>query len=225
MSDQRLRFPVFLILVSIVLFTACTRSASTPPPVSSEEPQDELVDDTQATMDAVRSAILTQTAQVEVDEPLEGSPAPDTTPATSTPVLVGTPPTTIPTATPILEGVIEYTVQSGDWIWKIARQYGVDPQAIIDLNNMTAPSQLQPGMILKIPLSPPTATPPAPTEVPEGTPQTATPGPSGTVHVVQAGEWIWQIARTYGVDPQAIIDANNLTDPSRISPGQELIIP
>ncbi|NIS82639.1 MAG: hypothetical protein GTO14_21110, partial [Anaerolineales bacterium] len=77
MSDQRLRFPVFLILVSIVLFTACTRSASTPPPVSSEEPQDELVDDTQATMDAVRSAILTQTAQVEVDEPLEGSPAPD----------------------------------------------------------------------------------------------------------------------------------------------------
>ncbi len=90
---------------------------------------------------------------------------------------------------------------------------------------MTAPSQLQPGMILKIPLSPPTATPPAPTEVPEGTPQTATPGPSGTVHVVQAGEWIWQIARTYGVDPQAIIDANNLTDPSRISPGQELIIP
>lgn len=221
MSDQRLRIPVLLILASFVLFTACTRSASTPPPITSEEPQVGPVDDTEATMDAVRSAILTQTAQVEGQGTVEGSPAPDT----STPVLVGTPPTSTPTATPILEGVIEYTVQAGDWIWKIARKYGVDPQAIIDLSGLTAPNQLKPGMVLKIPLSPPTATPPPATEAPAGTPQTETPVPSGVVHVVKAGEWIWQIARTYGVDPQAIIDANNLTDPSRIDIGQELIIP
>jgi LysM repeat protein len=225
MSDQRLRISVLLILASAVLFTACTRSASTPPPLTSEEPQAGPVDDTEATMDAVRSAILTQTAQVEGKGTVEGSPAPGTQVATSTPVLVGTPPTSTPTATPILEGVIDYEVQAGDWIWKIARKYGVDPQAIIDLSGLTAPNQLKPGMILKIPLSPPTATPPPATDAPEGTPQTETPAPSGKVHVVQAGEWIWQIARTYGVDPQAIIDANNLTDPSRIDIGQELIIP
>ncbi|MCK4962485.1 MAG: LysM peptidoglycan-binding domain-containing protein, partial [Anaerolineales bacterium] len=39
------------------------------------------------------------------------------------------------------------------------------------------------------------------------------------------GEWIWQIARIYGVDPQDIIDANNLVNPRMIQPGQELIIP
>jgi spore germination protein len=47
----------------------------------------------------------------------------------------------------------------------------------------------------------------------------------GTVHVVKPGEWIWQIARIYGVNPQAIIDANNLTNPALIFPGMELTIP
>ena len=56
-----------------------------------------------------------------------------------------------------------------------------------------------------------------------GTPGTAV--PSGTVHIVQPGEWIWQIARIYGVDPQAIIDLNKLTSPATIYPGQELLIP
>jgi spore germination protein len=47
----------------------------------------------------------------------------------------------------------------------------------------------------------------------------------GQIHVVKLGEWIWQIARIYGVDPQAIIDANNLADPGLIFPGMELTIP
>ena len=47
----------------------------------------------------------------------------------------------------------------------------------------------------------------------------------GTVHVVQPGEWIWQIARTYAVDPNAIIEANDLVNPGLIFPGLELIIP
>jgi spore germination protein len=42
---------------------------------------------------------------------------------------------------------------------------------------------------------------------------------------VKPGEWVWQIARLYGVDPQAIIDANNLTNPGLIFPGMELVIP
>jgi LysM repeat protein len=46
-----------------------------------------------------------------------------------------------------------------------------------------------------------------------------------TIHVVQPGEWLWEIARQYGVDPQAIIDANNLSDPGALTVGQELIIP
>jgi LysM repeat protein len=46
-----------------------------------------------------------------------------------------------------------------------------------------------------------------------------------TTHVIQSGETIYSIARRYGVDPQAIIDANGLANPNFIQPGQTLIIP
>ena len=112
-------------------------------------------------------------------------------------------------------GPIEYTVKPGDWLFKIAREFGVDPQAIIDLNNLADPSSLEPGLVLKIPAASEETTPAT----------TGTPVAGGTVHIVKAGEWIWQIARIYGVDPQAIIDANNLTNPGLIYPGMELTIP
>jgi len=212
MGKQRLRYLVPALLVIIALsFTACTRSASTPPPSDEGEAQEAPVDDTQATMDAVRSAILTQTAQAS-----EGSEGAPTATATSTPIVSGTLVVATPEATPTTMGMTEYTVKSGDWIWQIARSFNVDPQEIIDLNDLTAPSQIKPGMVLKIPV-------PAVTFEATGTP--GTPQAGGTVHIVKPGEWIWQIARTYGVDPQDIIDANNLVNPRMIQPGQELVIP
>lgn len=57
-------------------------------------------------------------------------------------------------------------------------------------------------------------------------PSGPTPSPSaGTTYVVQAGDTIFSIARAYGVSPQAIVQANALTDPDRIALGQELSIP
>ena len=225
MCNQRLRNLVYASLIIFALsLSACTRSASTPEASPEAGEVDDTQSDTQATMDAVRSAILTQTAQAS--EPVTDMTivAPE---ESGTPVITGTPPTATPEATSLV-GVTEYTVVPGDWIWKIARKYFVDPQDIIDLNDLASPSQIQPGLVLKIPG-------PAPVEASEtpsptiaitvtGTPGT-TPEAGGTVHVVQPGEWIWQIARIYGVDPQDIIDANGLTDPSRLTVGQELVIP
>jgi LysM repeat protein len=164
-------------------------------------------------MDAVRSAILTQTAQALGDTSATSTPTPL---PTSDPLVTATPEPDQPTAT--TEGQItEYTVLSGDWIFKIAREFGVDPQAIIDLNDLVNPAALEVGMVLQIP-----ATDIAPPATADGT---ETPVEGGTTHVVKSGEWIWQIARLYGVDPQDIIDANKLTSPATIYPGQELIIP
>ncbi|MDF1499348.1 MAG: LysM domain-containing protein [Anaerolineales bacterium] len=207
------------LLLVVLLLTGCTRSASTPPPAEEEGAPTGSQSETQATMDAVRSAILTQTAQA-----LEGGAAT----ATATPE-----PTTesAATATPaeaeetstdeVQSDFIEYTVQPGDWIFKIARDYGIDPQAIIDANDLAAPNALEVGMVLKIPVS--GEAPSEETE--EAAEDDATTVAGGTTHVVKPGEWIWQIARLYGVDPQEIIDANNLTSPATIYPGQELIIP
>lgn len=209
MGKKHLSFLVFAALIMLALtMTACTRSASTPPPSETEEVTSKEADDTQATMDAVRSAILTQTAQAGETTPTEAPTAIETPETSGTPVAV------TPEATPTSGEVTEYTVQPGDWIFKIARQFGVEPEDIVELNDLTSPSQISPGMVLKIPA------PSGAVETPE-----ATGVAGGVIHVVQSGEWIWQIARKYGVDPQAIIDANDLTYPSMIYPGQELVIP
>lgn len=45
-------------------------------------------------------------------------------------------------------------------------------------------------------------------------------------HKVIKGEWLWQIARCYGADPNKIIQANpQIPDPSKISPDMVLSVP
>lgn len=53
------------------------------------------------------------------------------------------------------------------------------------------------------------------------------PAPSGYgyEHKVQAGETLSEIARAYNVRINAIIDANNLTDPDQLKVGKLLFIP
>lgn len=78
----------------------------------------------------------------------------------------------------------------------------------------------------------------SPTEVVTDTPEavatplpaaTETPAPNsgdGTVtHTVQSGETLDTIAALYGTTTQAIAEANNLSNPSQIYPGQTLTIP
>ena len=209
---SRMRLTIVVLIILTLGLTACTRSASTPPPETDEGLPSGAQSETQATMDAVRSAILTQTAQALGDPISTSTPLPE-----SDPLVTPTPDPDQPTATSEIQ-VTTYVVVSGDWIFKIAREFNVDPQAIIDLNEELANSgALVVGMVLKIPSS--DTAPPATDD------GTGTPIEGGTIHVVQSGEWIWSIARLYGIDPQEIIDANNLTSPATIYPGEELIIP
>ena len=236
-----MRFPrltglaIASLIVMALFLGACTRTASTPAPTAATGQTPAALTGQQATMEAVRSALLTQTAQAAA-----GSGA-----ATSTPLVVvtqstpsaasatpgaGTPKATTGTTVAATTcGPSNYTVLQGEWVYSIARKFGVDPQAIIDLNNLVAPYELAPGQSLKIPGSCPagttpvvvaTVTPGGPTITPGGT---AAAG--GTSYTVLAGEWVYSIARKFGVDPQAIIDANNLQPPYTLSVGQKLIIP
>ena len=209
---SRMRLTIVVLIILTLGLTACTRSASTHPPETDEGLPSGAQSETQATMDAVRSAILTQTAQALGDPISTSTPLPE-----SDQLVTPTPDPDQPTATPEVQ-VTTYVVVAGDWIFKIAREFNVDPQAIIDLNEERANSgALVVGMVLKIPKS--DAAPPATDD------GTGTPIEGGTIHVVKSGEWVWSIARLYGIDPQEIIDANNLTSPATIYPGEELIIP
>ncbi|GBF10865.1 MAG: LysM peptidoglycan-binding domain-containing protein [Tepidibacillus sp.] len=44
-------------------------------------------------------------------------------------------------------------------------------------------------------------------------------------YIVQPGDTLWAIAARFGTTPQAIMQANGLTDPNLLYVGQRLIIP
>jgi murein DD-endopeptidase MepM/ murein hydrolase activator NlpD len=46
-----------------------------------------------------------------------------------------------------------------------------------------------------------------------------------TVHTVEKGETIYSIARSYGVNPEELMEYNRITDPSRLQIGKSLKIP
>lgn len=81
----------------------------------------------------------------------------------------------------------------------------------------------------------PSAAPPVdPTATPSGTPTAQptatlaaepTPEPTPIVYIVQRGDSVSLIAARFGVTPEAIIELNNLSNPNRILPGQQLLIP
>jgi len=216
MRGQRNRILVLTTLIILVLALAsCTRSASTPPPdEGSGEATVEPQNATSATMEAVRATILAQTEQAGEAGPAdEATPTPEMeTPEPTSEVVVVTPTEAEPESV-----MTEYVVQSGDWLYQIARTFGVEPDAIIEANDLANPGALEAGMVLLIPVESDTVAP-----EPDGT---TTPLAGATTYIVQPGDWIWQIARTFGVDPEAIIEANNLTNPTMIQPGDELIIP
>jgi murein DD-endopeptidase MepM/ murein hydrolase activator NlpD len=47
----------------------------------------------------------------------------------------------------------------------------------------------------------------------------------GTTHVVEKGETLYRIAKAYGIDPRELMEANGITDPRSLAPGQELFVP
>jgi LysM repeat protein len=98
-------------------------------------------------------------------------------------------------------------------LYSIATRYGSTVNAISRANGLSNPNQIYAGQKLKIPTG---------TAPPGGT----TPG-CRIRHTVQRGEWVWQIARTYGVSPYDILAANGLTvqTANTIYPGTVLCIP
>jgi LysM repeat protein len=95
-------------------------------------------------------------------------------------------------------------------------------------NNLKSSAALHVGQKLVIPTKSGTTAPAAPTAAaagPEATPTAPGPVTEATKHVVKSGETLGGIARHYGVRQGELAVANNITDPKKIQPGQELIIP
>ncbi|MDQ5979750.1 MAG: hypothetical protein QG602_2725 [Verrucomicrobiota bacterium] len=126
--------------------------------------------------------------------------------------------------------VSTYTVERGDSLWSISKKHGLTVAELAKTNNLSAGTALQPGRKLIIPGKPGAAKEPvAAASMSLPSEKTAvTPRPSGgeaLKHTVAVGEPLGVIARKYGVRVADIVEANNITDPSKIRAGQTLVIP
>lgn len=95
----------------------------------------------------------------------------------------------------------EYTVQSGDSLWKISQAYDTTFSNLIDWNSLDS-TVIFPGQVLQI-------------NQPSHTNQV------GVTYTVKSGDVLWKIARDTGVTVSQIKNWNNLTS-NMIYPGQAL---
>lgn len=102
-------------------------------------------------------------------------------------------------------GVIDYTVVEGDTASSIAQKFNVSLDTIRWANDLKSVDDVRVGQTLKI--------------LPE----------TGVLHSVKRGETVYSIAKTYGVDPQAIVDFPFNTfindETFALAVGQDLIVP
>lgn len=116
----------------------------------------------------------------------------------------------------ILNALISLTIAVAV-VW-VVEQRRPDPETLAALATpITAP-------VIAPTFTPTPAAAPAPAEADASPVATTAPG-AEEVYVVQAGDSLLAIAGRYGVSMQAIMDANNLTDPDFVFSEQRLIIP
>jgi len=96
--------------------------------------------------------------------------------------------------------MVSYTVQSGETLSQIARQFDVRADAIAKASSVDDPNRIVVGAVLKVPLP-------------------------GYEHVVTQGETLRDIALQEKVDLGSLIDFNNLDDPELIRVDQVILVP
>jgi len=149
-----------------------------------------------------------------------GSPAPGP-PSASRPTVRGSAASLVTPAVDVTSEGAHVIVREGQTLWEIALTHGVTVEALAAANGIGNDDVLQVGQRLAIPGK--SAVSASATALP------AAGAPRRTARqfsvVVGDGETLWEIAQTYGISVDAIVDANALPNGDLIRPGQRLVIP
>ena len=114
-------------------------------------------------------------------------------------------------------------VPKGSRLVRLAALSGLTLQDLESLNPELRQKQTPPDMPygLKVPLGTSHAVLAA-VDLDAATPRKIAPAPSAGVHVVQAGDTVWRIAKRYGISAKQVVTWNGLDRPDRIFPGERL---
>jgi murein DD-endopeptidase MepM/ murein hydrolase activator NlpD len=116
-------------------------------------------------------------------------------------------------------------VGTSDTLEMLARRYNVSTAAILQANGYKGPRTLSPGQQLIIPHPTATAAAPAPAVAsPASKPVAGAPAPS-SVHVVNKGDTLLNIARRNHISVAELAKANNLDQSAKLSLGMKLSVP
>jgi LysM repeat protein len=222
-----------LVLLGALALAACNRSAnpggSLQAPPASETPAGQGGGGDDAAMQATMAVVMTnaaanQTATAIISNllptetpaaPVETLPPQPTTPPIDQPTPV--PPTEVPaqptagpqnTPVPGAACANPYEVQVNDWIYKIARNCSVTPDAIIAANPGITPNRIYPGQKLNMPA--PGATP---VKLCAGT------------YTIQRGDTLFRLAYNCGLTVEELAALNNISYPYLLQIGQVIKYP
>jgi murein DD-endopeptidase MepM/ murein hydrolase activator NlpD len=120
------------------------------------------------------------------------------------------------------DGGTAITVARGETLDSIAKRHNVPTAAIMEANNISAPSAIRAGQRLVIPRYKQTqVASAAPISLPAASPS----GGAASVHVVAAGDTLGKISHRYGKSVGEIAKANNIDPDGKLNVGDRLVIP
>ena len=203
---------ILIVIISSLLFSACTMSASTPPPITPTTNLSEIA--RQATETAIAKTPKIGETQVPGETQVtEGDLTPTVAAPTSTPAPIDTEGTSVPD--PVSYAVPDsYTLHKGEFVFCLARRFNILPADIMTLNGYESGDILYPGEIVQIPSN-----------------SRAYIGDRAlqyhpTTYSVIPGDTLYSISCLFGnVDPRAIAAANNLDVDQALTYGTVLQIP
>jgi len=200
---------ILIVIISSLLFSACTMSASTPPPITPTTNLSEIA------RQATETAIAKTPKAGETDVPdetqvNEGDISPTAAAPTSTPA-----PTATEKPDPVSYAVPDsYTLHKGEFVFCLGRRFNILPADIMALNGYESGDILYPGEIVIIPSN-----------------GRAYRGERAlqyhpTTYSVIPGDTVYSISCLFGdVDPRAIAAANDLDVDQALTSGTVLQIP
>jgi LysM repeat protein len=204
---------ILIVIISSLMFSACTMSASTPPPVTPTTNLSEIA--RQATETAIAKTPKVGDTQVP-DETTDPEVDPTATVAevsspTETPQPDETEEAGGGTEYPVPDS---YTLHQGEFPYCLARRFDILPDDLLDYNGIESGTIFYPGLTIVIP---PNARAYIGNRALQYHPANYT---------VVYGDTLYSIACLYGdVDPRAIADVNDIDINQTLTPGTILQIP